>query len=303
MHKASIATQALDDIKSGLANRFEHVRNLKMTYVATETMVNGDPPRDIQNQPFNRDLKTTEFLGDKKLGFPWVVAEHRLHENKRYVHLIMTQLGAFNKVPPIPKPGDSYVVGADTKTLLRHQIHAWDGNVQTQLSPGGVATISEDISPLVLDNLVFDYLDYPVIEEQVLPADNLFLPKSIDAPQVRLLPQLDEISGHVCHVIELPDRDRLWVDVVRGYAIIKRETRFSDAGPLRRILTTQDWQDVGSGVWLPQRITTDFYCSPLRHPDRKGQVSSRVEINASYTVEPLDQEKFRLSFPRGGSRG
>jgi hypothetical protein len=98
-------TQSLQQIKLGLAKRFEQVENLTIKYLATETIVYGDPPRDVTQPliPNGKGRGDMSFLGDKELMFPWLLHEHRLHKgNKRYSHCIYPVLGVFSNAAPAP---------------------------------------------------------------------------------------------------------------------------------------------------------------------------------------------------------
>lgn len=198
----------------------------------------------------------------------------------------------------MPKP-DLPFMKSSKQNLLRHYIDAWDGKVWTHLESNGDGQISEDFSPKVLNTLFFKYIDYPESELRLRETDNLYLPNSIQTTKASVLPDYEEVLGHKCHVIVVPGVDQLWVDVACGYAVVKRVTRFSQNGSLRRVLVAKDWQEVNRGIWLPARVEIEFYCSPNKHPTGEGKVASRIEMNAKFSTTPLGPEKFRIEFPKG----
>ncbi|AGA28230.1 hypothetical protein [Singulisphaera acidiphila] len=93
------------------------------------------------------------------------------------------------------------------------------------------------------------------------PPDDLTTPRGLDPstllhvaladPACRVRPELEETGGVPCVVAEIADRDRLWLDPVRGFAIVRREF----IGPSVRIrYENSDFREAAPGTWLPWRI-------------------------------------------------
>jgi hypothetical protein len=290
------ATKSLDEISAGLTHRFDHLENLTMRYLASEVMVNGDAPGAVPNEKTSTDGRAS-FLGDKRLNYPWMKFEQRLHKSKRFFQFIAPQFGLTENLPPIPEgwPIDNYA--SDDRYTT--QAMAWDGNIRTRVEVQGTGSISEDYHNHTLSNLVFKFLDYPVHELSTLEQDNLYLPSSLSSGVAKVLPQLERIGTNECHIVDVEGRDRLWIDVNCGFALLKRVTRYQSTGDLRRELLTDGWTEVTPGLWLPSQIEVNYYCSPADHPDKAGTISSKISIQITYLTHELSDDMFRVDFPDG----
>ncbi len=93
------------------------------------------------------------------------------------------------------------------------------------------------------------------------PPDDTTLPPGLDPstllhlaladPSCRVLSETGEAGGVRCVVVEIADRDRLWLDPSRGFAIVRREF----TGPSVRLhYENSDFREAVPGVWLPWRV-------------------------------------------------
>ena len=178
---------------------------------------------------------------------------------------------------------------------------SWNGSVGMRLDESvGTGGIADELQNPVLENYVLRYLDWPVSEVDLRGKDHLFLPSSIQRPETRLLPGVENVSGYDCRVVEVPGVDRLWIETFpKGYALIKRELRFGAEGPLRQLTTANGWVEATKGVWLPRRIVREFDCG-VDHPREEwNSVATSVTLDADYESKPLGDDAFSITFPAG----
>jgi len=270
MHSTKVS---LEEIYRGLSSRFATIRNLTIKTSLREEIVNGRKPTGPTD------------LGDKQLGYEWMRAEYRISNNKRYVRYELPMQELARK--PGRKPID-----------IRHL--SWNGTVGMHFEESfGTGGIADQLENPVLGNKVLSYLDWAVSEVDLRGKDHAFLPSSIKRPETRLVPGIETVNGYECHVVEVPGIDRLWIDVSKGYALVKRELRFAAGGPLRRATVANGWVEATKGVWLPKRIVREFYCG-LDHPrGHWNTVATRVTLDAEYESKPLADDAFTITFPPG----
>ncbi|MGH7138443.1 MAG: hypothetical protein ACREHD_22050 [Pirellulales bacterium] len=84
---------------------------------------------------------------------------------------------------------------------------------------------------------------------------SLFLADVLASDECRVLPHQELVSGRLCHVVELPERDKLWIDAGRGI-LLRRQLMIRAAGRSRLIAEYElsDYRRHHDGIWLPHRI-------------------------------------------------
>jgi len=83
-------------------------------------------------------------------------------------------------------------------------------------------------------------------------------------PDYVLRQQPEAVEGHLCHVVEMPGLDRIWLDPQIGYAIRKREAWHPVSKALLRRQTSSEFREYPvsgpageQAVWFPARIRLD----------------------------------------------
>jgi hypothetical protein len=133
--------------------------------------------------------------------------------------------------------------------------------------------------------------------------DNLPIALSAVArsPAYQARPQLEQVGGRWCHVLEYPGRDQLWLDVDRGCAVVARQLSYPGLARVHRI-EFSDFRELLPGVWAPFRLRNLHY---ERGPDG---AAGKVILDATLTVlrirlnDDVDDARFRFE-PRPGSTG
>jgi hypothetical protein len=74
------------------------------------------------------------------------------------------------------------------------------------------------------------------------------------SPKYSVLPDMADVEGRWCYVLEYPGRDRIWVDPERGYAMAKRERYNAQNGTLIQRFISSGHSEVERGIWAPARI-------------------------------------------------
>lgn len=273
----------LEDIVTGLRDRYVDVHNLTIKAVLEEEIVAGVPPRDLEK--LKRDSPYKQVLGDTKLGFPFVEFEARIDGERRYSKV---------KTPPFGK----YEVSRKTYKGFADQVErSWNGTVGMTLEPEVGYIVANRQNP-VLSNYVLWYLDRAVSDVDLNDSGHTYLPQSLDVEKARLLSKLEDVEDCSCHVVEVPGRDRLFVDVSKNFALVKREIRYPDE-TLRQVTVATDWKEVHAGLWLPERIERKWHCPPDRGKSKANTVATQVVITAQYDDSQLEDTSFVIEFPSG----
>lgn len=114
-------------------------------------------------------------------------------------------------------------------------------------------------------------------------------------------PQLEQVDGRWCHVLECPGRDQLWLDVERGCAVVARQISYPNP-PLVHRVEFSDFREVLPGFWAPFLLRNIHY---ERTPD--GALGKAV-LDATLTVlhvrlnEQVEDARFEFK-PLPGSVG
>lgn len=108
-----------------------------------------------------------------------------------------------------------------------------------------------------------------------LEGRSFFLKDLLVEPKCQVRPQQEVIQGHLCHVIEVPGLDRLWIDPQLG-VVVRRERLTGDPPAAFVTYEFQDFKEVAAGLWLP------FGATRILHTDGSRKTVHRVlscEIN------------------------
>jgi hypothetical protein len=145
-------------------------------------------------------------------------------------------------------------------------------SVQTGDNPKQMASYFWYPNSLMREGLV-ELLGVPKIAYLVDPELSVVLPWCLRANKsaYRVRKQLEEIDGAMCHVVERPDRDILWIDTKRGFQV-RRRTLFQKSGqPLAEFRAT-DFRERATDVWLPTRQLAAAYNFDRDPPEYRGRL-------------------------------
>lgn len=113
--------------------------------------------------------------------------------------------------------------------------------------------------------------------------------------------QLEQVGSRWCHLLECPGRDRLWLDVERGCALVARQISYTNP-PLVHRVEFSNFQEVLPGLWAPFTLRNIHY---ERAPD--GSLG-KIVLDGTLNVlrvrlnEQVDDARFRFK-PLSGSVG
>lgn len=275
--------EVIDAFAVGLRTRCTSIRNLQIDARIDETVVDGISPQNLELVPG----KPKEFVvpwdvakGDSKTGFPWMDCEIRIDGARRFLSVKTPQMGRFDSTRESP--------GKVTKVT-----RSWNESVAMSLTARSGAVMAQQ-QLHVLGNPLFKFLDIPVSTVDLRDDRHTFLPDSVDWHSAKLLAD-ESVSGLRCNVIEVLGRDRLWVARDCGYALVKRELRDNE-GLLRSVLTTDGWNEVSTGEWLPQRIQREFF---KKSSNGTAVVATRVVIESQFHRKEFAPSDFEIDFPVG----
>jgi hypothetical protein len=127
-----------------------------------------------------------------------------------------------------------------------------------------------------------------------------YLHQALDAPGYGVLPFQEEQGGALCHVVERPGVDRLWIDPGIGFALRGR-LRFAGQPPaLAAGYEMSDFREAAPGIWLPWRVREIVYRGPPRPGGDGPQVEHEVVGSVvRVQVNDVPEELFHFTPPPG----
>jgi hypothetical protein len=120
---------------------------------------------------------------------------------------------------------------------------------------------------------------------------------SVDEAFNTIRPDLEEVDGRWCHVLERPGLDVLWIDVEHGCALLAREFLDSKTGLVMWRCEASGHVEVASGIWMPRELRnihygTDVAKKPVVALDTRHQVT-RCSVNT------VSDDVFKFEPPPG----
>jgi hypothetical protein len=164
-----------------------------------------------------------------------------------------------------------------------------DGQVQTGDNPNQMASYFWYPNSLMRDGLV-SLLKVPKIAYALDPELSCVLPFCLQVKKeaYRVRKELEEIDGALCHVVERPGRDIMWIDDKHGFQVPRR-TLFQESGqPLTEFRAT-NFRERSKGVWLPTRqlaVAYNFDRDPEEYRGRIRFVLTNVLLEARFGEVP-----------------
>lgn len=191
----------------------------------------------------------------------------------------------FNRIDFAFKGQKRYLDHTRTESdgYLFRQIAAYDGEATRDIfGTAGGAYNRGRTAPVELDFYTM-YLFLPIakppgLESFHLDTTDRWLPHALYRPGWRVLERQEQVDGAWCHVLELPKKQRLWIDPNVGFAVRKREFYREAAGaPVARRYTAGDFVEGAERVWLPKRVVYEGFLAP----PAQEKIGYRDEINVS----------------------
>ncbi|WP_145179222.1 hypothetical protein [Gimesia aquarii] len=112
--------------------------------------------------------------------------------------------------------------------------------------------------------------------------------------------RVEDFEGMECHVLELPQRDQLWFDVLHDCRLIRRKFISPDTGQVMQEIRLRNQVEVIPRVWIPKSIEEihfDITASTTEGRNRIVRQSNvdilKVEVNKSF------DDQLELSLPPG----
>ena len=110
-------------------------------------------------------------------------------------------------------------------------------------------------------------------------------------------PQLDEVQGRWCHVLERRGVDALWIDCDRPPGLMQRIAWEPNTGRLIGQVELTHQQLVADDVWLPFRYRNRFYNTEFESHDKPSTDYTLLISEAS--VNEVDPTVFEFAPPEG----
>jgi hypothetical protein len=130
---------------------------------------------------------------------------------------------------------------------------------------------------------------------------SLFLPHCLRAhkQEYTVRPNLEEIDGIWCHVLERPGKDILWIATDKGFNVCRR-TIYQESGALLAEFKANGFKEYARGIWLPQRQMSVAFNNDSDPREYQGRVRF-VMINNLREVHIGDvpDSVFRVPLPEG----
>ncbi|MEM9645297.1 MAG: hypothetical protein AAF989_09900 [Planctomycetota bacterium] len=100
----------------------------------------------------------------------------------------------------------------------------------------------------------------------------------------------ENVGGGDCVILELPEKDRLWVEREYPHRMFRREVVNPETGRLAMRFLYEDYTLIGNDVWLPKRFTNQQFDSFSGFKDRKVIDSSFEIEECRINGDVLDQD-------------
>jgi len=106
----------------------------------------------------------------------------------------------------------------------------------------------------------------------------------------------ETVDGLHCLILSRPGLDRLWLAKDRGWAIVRREWRWSLDGPLKRRIDNRDFREISPGIWIPYKGVMEIFGHPATRPNQRvGQLRATVMLAEADVAAAW----FEPDFPKG----
>jgi hypothetical protein len=266
------ATQSSSDIYRTASKTYSTIKTVKVVYDLNRTMLQNLPLNSLTRPITKPSRITVVYLGDERRYLDEVSSEFGVEPYNR-------RLGFFN--------GD---------VTLRYM--------------GGTLNITEGKDSKECeanDCYCTNFLNLVLSDRDRADQDNSFLYPHCIRPGIfsdtyRVLTDQEYVNGCWCHVLDLPYKDKIWVDVERGCAMVRRETYSGSKTDVIKLiaLSASSLMHVKDGLWAPMKATVDFYPGMKALPEKRNEPYLRydVDVNQILINESTEQD-IRLDIPTG----
>ncbi|MDO5553723.1 MAG: hypothetical protein Q4G68_08170 [Planctomycetia bacterium] len=113
--------------------------------------------------------------------------------------------------------------------------------------------------------------------------------------------EMDVVGDTPCVVMEWPERDKVWLDPERGFALLKRVVYDEKTGQILYVAHYENHSELKNRIFLPGQISVDYYADSSIEPQKNwGKIAKTVMYNIS--VFDSDHEGMPEVFPPPGTR-
>lgn len=113
-----------------------------------------------------------------------------------------------------------------------------------------------------------------------------------------LRPEMEEMNGRICFVLEIPYYDILWVDPTREFALVRRDL-YRDQDSRKTRTDYSDFRLVGS-LWFPFKIVREYLGQTDRAKEFEDKVCERITLVVDkLDLSQIDDKKFEVEFEPG----
>lgn len=114
-------------------------------------------------------------------------------------------------------------------------------------------------------------------------------------------PQLEQLAGRWCQVLECPGRDQLWLDIERSCAVVARQISYPRQAIVHRV-EFSNFREVLPGIWAPFTLRNIHYERSPNGAMGKAVIDATLNVLRIRLNEQVDDARFRFE-PLPGSVG
>lgn len=144
------------------------------------------------------------------------------------------------------------------------------------------------------------YLNPWIFEAVGTPAAKFSLPEALSDDCYRLMPQRQTVGDSRCVLVVCGNRDKVWLNEDRGFAVAKREWNWVGTDAIMLRMTNSRFAEPLPGLWLPKRVSYELWAKPA---DWNGQKNLQMMVStcdvAKLTVNEVADDLFAISVPAG----
>ena len=184
----------------------------------------------------------------------------------------------------------------------------WDGKAFTERD-GTRAYIQDSLSRNILSYLWYPMTlmrdpipEFHLIPEEAFQRDrelSQMLPYCLKANknEYQVRPELEEIDGVKCHVLERRGKDILWISAECGFNVCRR-TLYQPSGDLLTEFKANGFKEYGHGIWLPKRQMAVAYNNDFDPPEFRRRVRFVLINNLREArLGNVDKRAFQIPMP------
>ena len=135
------------------------------------------------------------------------------------------------------------------------------------------------------------YADLPYVLREVALSKETHL---------HLRPELEQVDGRWCHVLEHPGVDCLWIDAERAGCLVQREVSDPKTGRRLQRYRLLDHEQFADQIWIPRLIENTVFQAnePAEDSSSSKEITSRTRI-VECAINQVDDTAFDYRIPPG----